>query len=83
MNLPGESLMTCTATRRHDRDGARPALVFAAVGSLAAGYVGTLPIALFGPPPAELAFALRAGRIFLATVVALVSTAAPASKPLR
>jgi TctA family transporter len=85
MNLPGESssVMTCVDGHQMARQGrAGPALVIAAVGSLAAGCIGTLLIALFGPPLTELALRFGPAEYFSLMLVALVSTAALASKSL-
>src|SRR5712692_10501383 len=52
-NLPGEtsSVVTCIDGYQMARQGrAGPALAIAAIGSFFAGTVGTLMIALFGPP---------------------------------
>ena len=60
VNLPGESssVVTCIDGYQMGRQGrAGPALAIAAMGSFFAGTVGTLLIALFGPPLAELASA--------------------------
>src|SRR5216110_3870105 len=62
VNLPGEasSVVTCIDGYQMARQGrAGPALAIAAIGSFFAGTVGTLLIALFGPPLAE--FALKFG----------------------
>src|ERR1700749_5364585 len=58
VNLPGEasSVVTCIDGYQMGRQGrAGPALAIAALGSCFAGCVGTILIALFGPPLAELA----------------------------
>src|SRR6202008_2352777 len=58
VNLPGEtaSIVTCIDGYQMARQGrAGPALAIAAIGSFFAGTVGTLMIALFGPPLAEVA----------------------------
>jgi len=50
-------VVTCIDGYKMGQQGrAGPALAIAAVGSFFAGTVGTLLIALFGPPLAELAF---------------------------
>src|SRR5688572_5245816 len=57
MNLPGEtaSVITCLDGYQMARNGrAGPALAIAAVASFFAGCVGTLLIALAGPPLAEI-----------------------------
>src|SRR5262249_13150073 len=56
VNLPGEtsSVVTCIDGYQMARQGrAGPALAIAAIGSFFAGTVGTLLIALFGPPLAD------------------------------
>src|SRR6059036_2994644 len=58
VNLPGEtsSVVTCIDGYQMARQGrAGPALAIAAIGSFFAGSVGTILIALFGPPLAEIA----------------------------
>src|ERR1700674_1816042 len=52
---------------------AGPALAIAAIGSFFAGCVGTVLIALFGPPLAELAFAFGAAEYFSMMVLGLVA----------
>src|SRR6059036_2407632 len=57
VNLPGESssVVTCIDGYQMGRQGrAGPALAIAAIGSFFAGCVGTILIALFGPPLAEI-----------------------------
>ena len=58
MNMPGEaaSIVTCLDGHQMARQGrAGPALAIAALGSVFAGIVATLIIALFAPPLAKLA----------------------------
>ena len=76
VNLPGESssVVTCIDGYQMGRQGrAGPALAIAALGSFFAGTVGTLLIALFGPPLAELAFEFGAAEYFSMMVLGLVS----------
>jgi len=76
VNLPGESssVVTCIDGYQMGRQGrAGPALAIAALGSFFAGCVGTILIALFGPPLAELAFEFGAAEYFSMMVLGLVS----------
>ena len=76
VNLPGESssVVTCIDGYQMGRQGrAGPALAVAAIGSFFAGTVGTLLIALFGPPLAELAFAFGAAEYFSMMILGLVA----------
>src|SRR6202158_5113225 len=76
VNLPGESssVVTCLDGYQMARQGrAGPALAIAAIGSFFAGCVGTVLIALFGPPLAELAFAFGAAEYFSLMVLGLVA----------
>jgi TctA family transporter len=76
VNLPGESssVVTCIDGYQMGRQGrAGPALAIAALGSFFAGCVGTVLIALFGPPLAELAFEFGAAEYFSMMVLGLVS----------
>jgi TctA family transporter len=78
MNLPGEtaSVVTCIDGYQMARQGrAGPALAIAAVGSFFAGCVGTLLIALFGPPLAEAALKFGAPEYFALMLMALVAAA--------
>ncbi|MBI3936639.1 MAG: tripartite tricarboxylate transporter permease [Betaproteobacteria bacterium] len=78
MNLPGEtsSVVTCIDGYQMARQGrAGPALAIAAVGSFAAGCVGTLLIVLFGPPIAEMALKFGAPEYFSLMLMALVAAA--------
>src|SRR5258706_808403 len=76
VNLPGESssVVTCIDGYQMGRQGrAGPALAIAAIGSFFAGCVGTVLIALFGPPLAELAFEFGAAEYFSMMVLGLIS----------
>jgi TctA family transporter len=78
VNLPGEtaSVVTCLDGYQMARQGrAGPALAISAVGSFAAGCVGTLLIALFGPPLAEWALKFGAPEYFSLMLMGLVSAA--------
>jgi len=76
VNLPGESssVVTCIDGYQMGRQGrAGPALAIAALGSFFAGCVGTVLIALFGPPLAELAFEFGAAEYFSMMVLGLIA----------
>ncbi len=78
VNLPGESssVVTCLDGYAMARQGrAGPALAIAALGSLFAGCVGTLLIALFGPPLGELALKFAAPEYTSLMVLGLVCAA--------
>jgi len=78
MNLPGEtaSVVTCIDGYQMARQGrAGPALAIAAVSSFFAGCVGTLLIAMFGPPIAEMALKFGAPEYFALMLMALVAAA--------
>jgi putative tricarboxylic transport membrane protein len=78
VNLPGEtgSLITCIDGYQMARQGrAGPALAIAAIGSFFAGTVGTLLIALFGPPLAEFALEFGAPEYFSLMLMGLVAAA--------
>ena len=82
VNLPGEtaSVITCLDGYQMARQGrAGPALAIAAIGSFFAGCVGTLLIALFGPPLAEVALKFGAPEYFALMLMALVAAACLAS----
>ena len=82
VNLPGEaaSAVTCLDGYQMARQGrAGPALAVAALASFFAGCVGTLLIALFGPPLAEWALAFGAAEYFSLMLMALVASAVLAS----
>ena len=85
VNLPGESssVVTCIDGYQMGKNGrAGPALSIAALGSFFAGCVGTVLIALFGPPLAELAFEFGAAEYFSMMVLGLVSAVVLASGSL-
>src|ERR671926_617004 len=78
VNLPGETsaVMTCIDGYQMARQGrAGPALAIAAIGSFFAGTVGTLLIALFGPPLAEVALKFGAPEYFSLMLMGLVAAA--------
>jgi len=85
VNLPGESssVVTCIDGYKMGQQGrAGPALAIAAIGSFFAGTVGTILIALFGPPLAELAFEFGAAEYFSMMVLGLVAAVVLASGSL-
>ena len=76
VNLPGEnsSVVTCLDGYQMARRGrAGPALAVAALGSLAAGIVATLFIALFAPPLAEIALLFGPAEYFSLMGLGLVA----------
>src|ERR1700704_5866605 len=78
VNLPGEtsSVVTCIDGYQMGRQGrAGPALAIAAIGSFFADTVGTLLIALFGPPLAEIALQFGAPEYFSLMLMSLVAAA--------
>jgi len=78
VNLPGEtaSAVTCLDGYQMARQGrAGPALAVAALASFFAGCVGTLLIALAGPPLAEWALLFGAAEYFSLMLMALVASA--------
>jgi TctA family transporter len=78
VNLPGETaaVVTCIDGYQMARQGrAGPALAIAAIGSFFAGTVGTLLIALFGPPLAEVALKFGAPEYFALMLMGLVAAA--------
>lgn len=78
VNLPGEtsSVVTCIDGYQMARQGrAGPALAIAAIGSFFAGTVGTLLIALFGPPLADFALKFGAPEYFSLMLMGLVAAA--------
>jgi len=78
VNLPGEtsSVVTCIDGYQMARQGrAGPALAIAAIGSFFAGTVGTLLLALFGPPLAEFALKFGAPEYFSLMLMGLVAAA--------
>jgi len=85
VNLPGESssVVTCIDGYQMGKQGrAGPALAVAAIGSFFAGTVGTVLIALFGPPLAELAFEFGAAEYFSMMTLGLVAACVLASGSL-
>ncbi len=78
VNLPGESasVVTCMDGYAMARQGrAGPALAIAAIGSFFAGTVGTILVALVGPPLAEIALKFGAPEYFSLMVMALIAAA--------
>src|SRR5918995_5949348 len=78
VNLPGETaaVVTCIDGYQMAQQGrAGPALAIAAIGSFVAGTVGTLLIALAGPPLAELALKFGAPEYFSLMLMSLVAAA--------
>src|SRR4051812_44993111 len=78
VNLPGEtsSVVTCIDGYQMARQGrAGPALAIAAIGSFFAGTVGTLLIALAGPPLADVALKFGAPEYFSLMLMGLVAAA--------
>ncbi len=78
VNLPGEtsSVVTCIDGYQMARRGrAGPALAIAAIGSFIAGTVGTLMIAIAGPPLAEFALKFGAPEYFSLMLMSLVAAA--------
>ncbi|MGQ0749761.1 MAG: tripartite tricarboxylate transporter permease [Betaproteobacteria bacterium] len=76
VKLPGESASVVTCIDGHEmaRNGrAGPALAIAAIGSFFAGTVGTILIALFGPPLAEMALKFGAPEYFSLMVMGLIA----------
>src|SRR5262249_29193629 len=76
VNLPGESssVVTCLDGYQMARRGrAGPALATAAFGSLFAGGVSTLIVAMFAPPLAEVALKFGPAEYFSLMVLGLVS----------
>jgi putative tricarboxylic transport membrane protein len=80
VNLPGETsaVMTCIDGYQMARQGPAPpgpALAIAALGSFFAGTVGTLLIALAGPPLAEVALKFGSPEYFSLMLMGLVAAA--------
>src|ERR687888_1934296 len=78
VNLPGEtsSVVTCIDGYQMAQQGrAGPALAIAAIGSFFAGTVGTLLIALFGPPLADVALKFGSPEYFSLMLMGLVAAA--------
>jgi putative tricarboxylic transport membrane protein len=79
VNMPGESssAVTCIDGYQMARQGrAGPALAIAAIGSLVAGCIGTVLIALCGPPLTAVALSFGASEYFSLMLMALVTAAA-------
>ncbi|HEX5916878.1 MAG TPA: tripartite tricarboxylate transporter permease, partial [Nocardioides sp.] len=82
LNLPGESSSVVTALDGHQmaRQGrAGAALATAALGSFFAGTVGTIVLAAFAPPLAELALKFGPADYFAVVVLGLIASVALAS----
>jgi len=82
VNLPGESasVVTCIDGHQMAKNGrAGPALAIAAIGSFFAGTVGTILIALAGPPLAEIALKFGAPEYFSLMTMGLIASAVLAS----
>src|SRR5215467_14085907 len=78
VNLPGETsaVVTCIDGYQMARQGrAGPALAIAAIGSFFAGTVGTLLIAIAGPPLAEVALKFGSPEYFSLMLMGLVAAA--------
>jgi putative tricarboxylic transport membrane protein len=78
VNLPGETsaVVTCIDGYQMARQGrAGPALAIAAIASFFAGTVGTLLIALAGPPLAEIALKFGSPEYFSLMLMGLVAAA--------
>jgi TctA family transporter len=78
VNLPGETsaVVTCIDGHQMAQQGrAGPALAIAAIGSFFAGTVGTLLIALFGPPLADIALKFGAPEYFALMLMGLIAAA--------
>jgi TctA family transporter len=78
VNLPGETsaVVTCIDGHQMAQQGrAGPALAIAALGSFFAGTIGTLLIALFGPPLAEIALKFGAPEYFALMLMGLIAAA--------
>jgi len=78
VRLPGEaaSVVTCLDGYEMAKQGrAGPALAIAAIGSFIAGTVGTLIMALFGPPLTELALKFGAPEYFSLMMMGLLGSA--------
>jgi TctA family transporter len=78
VNLPGETsaVVTCIDGYQMAQQGrAGPALAIAAIGSFVAGTVGTLLIAVFGPPLADIALKFGAPEYFSLMLMGLIAAA--------
>ncbi len=76
VNLPGESssVVTCLDGYVMAQQGrAGPALAIAAIGSFVAGCIGTMVIAFFGPPLAEIALEFGPAEYFSLMVLGLAA----------
>lgn len=85
VNLPGESsaVVTCIDGYQMARQGkAGPALAISAIGSLFAGCVCTLIIAMFGPPIAEIAMKFASPEYFSLMLMGLISAAVLAEESM-
>jgi putative tricarboxylic transport membrane protein len=85
VNLPGETsaVVTCMDGYQMARQGrAGPALAIAAIASFFAGTVGTLLIALAGPPLAEVALKFGAPEYFSLMLMGLVAAAVLAERDM-
>ncbi|GAA2003484.1 MULTISPECIES: tripartite tricarboxylate transporter permease [Nocardioides] len=79
LNTPGESASVMTAlegNKMAKRGRAAQALATAAVGSFVAGTIGTLLVAFFAPPLADVAVQIGAPSYFAIMLLALVMTTA-------
>jgi len=75
VNIPGEpaSVVTCLDGYQMARQGrAGPALAISAIGSFVAGCAGTLAVAMFAPPLAEVALRFGPAEFFSLMVLGLV-----------
>lgn len=82
LNLPGESSSVVTALDGHQmakQGRAGPALATAALGSFFAGTVGTIMLAAFAPPLAQLALKFGPADYFAIVVLGLIASIALAS----
>src|SRR5882757_6020517 len=82
VNMPGEtsSVVTCLDGYQMARQGrAGAALTIAALGSFFAGCVGTLVVAMFAPPLAEVALKFGPAEYFSLMVLGLVAAVVLAS----
>ncbi len=78
VKLPGESASVVTCMDGHEmakKGRAGPALAIAAVGSFIAGTVGTILIAVAGPPIAEMALKFGAPEYFSLMCMGLIASA--------
>jgi putative tricarboxylic transport membrane protein len=78
VKLPGESASVVTCIDGHEmakQGRAGPALAIAAIASFFAGTVGTILIAMFGPPLAEMALKFGAPEYFSLMAMGLIASA--------